>query len=283
MEAIETLRHKVYYPKPKSKGGKAMTAIAGFRCNEGVILCADSELNDGFVKTYANKIRMYGDKDTTVRAALTGAGEWDDIQRAMDYAEGAWPNVLDGLDFVANVESKVKEIYAQKHDKGWDGVSMIAAYWKKEPPAQVFKFTDTGAVRIRTFACDGVGSTLSSFLAGTLYGDSLSLRHGICLAAYILYVADKFAPECGGLGNILTITDKGSMEEEMEWDMQAMREFFGRLPSVLQPIILEAPDNTVSPASFSEALQLFTGRLTKLRKQAEIHSYDRAEKYGHLD
>jgi len=201
----------------------------------------------------------------------------------MDYTEAAWPSILDGSDFVATVEGKVKEIHEQKHSKGWDGVSVVAVYWKKEPPAQVFKFTDTGSVRVHNFTCDGMGSVLGLFLAGTLHEDSMSLRQGVCLAAYILNVADKFGSLCGGLGNILTLTDQGCMDFEMDWDMQAMREFFERLPSALRPIILEAPDNSVSRASFSDALQLFIGRLTKLRKQAETHSYDRAEKYGHLD
>jgi hypothetical protein len=201
----------------------------------------------------------------------------------MDYIESAWSSILDGSDFTATTENNVKEIYAQKHCKTWNGVSMLAAYWKKEPPAQVLRFTETGASRVPTFACEGMGLVLTHFLGGTFYEDAMTLRHGICLAAYILNVADKFAPGCGGLGSIVTITDKGDMEEEMQWDMQAMREFFKHLPKALMPIILEGPDNAVSPAVFSDALQLFVGRLLKLRKGLAIDSYDRAEKYGHMD
>ncbi len=40
----------------------------------------------------------------------------------------------------------------------------------------------------------------------------------------------------------------------------------------------EAPDNSVSPASFSEALQLFIGRLTKLKEASRNTRYDRAER-----
>jgi 20S proteasome alpha/beta subunit len=260
-----------------------MTAIAGFRCQNGVVICADSELNYGLVKSYAKKIRGYGSTATAVRAALTGAGDWDDIQRTMGYVEDVWPQILAGADFVTTVADRIKEIYAQPHANDWNGVSLISAYWKAEAPAKIFKFTDTGAVPVPTFVSDGMGIAFSQFLAGTLYDDGISLRHGVCLAAYILYAADKFASECGGLGDIFTLTDKGWMDFELEWDMQAMREFFERLPSALRPIILEAPDNNVSASQFSSALELFTDRLTKLRKQAQLDTYERGKKYGHLD
>jgi 20S proteasome alpha/beta subunit len=278
---VDTCRRPPYPAKPRS--AQAMTAIAGFRCSSGVVLCADSELNYGMVKRDdAKKIRFYGNTGTPVRVALTGAGEWDEVLRIMEYIDSEWTSIHTGSDFVTKLADKVKEIYAQ-HPADWNNLVVLAAYWESAKRAKVSKFISSGAVPIPDFACEGMGLVLSHFLAGTLYTEGLSLRHGICLASYILYVADRFAPECGGLGDIFTLSDDGVPDFELPWDMQAMREFFERLPDALRPIILEGPDNKVSPSLYASALEICTSRLSTLRKEIELDTYERGRKYGHFD
>jgi hypothetical protein len=51
---------KPYIP-PQRKGVKAMTIAAGFRCKDGVVLCADTEVTiPGWLKFRGSKIRTGG-------------------------------------------------------------------------------------------------------------------------------------------------------------------------------------------------------------------------------
>jgi hypothetical protein len=276
-----------YPPKPtKAKSGGKVTAIAGFRYSSGVVLCADSELNYGtVVKTHINKISVFGDTSQGVRGALTGSGDWDDVQRVVQDIQKHWIEILDGqVTFDEVVGKKVEELYEQSsQDPNWT-LAVIAVVWTAGGKACVIKADDRKGVKmVSDFACDGMGAAFGHYLAGSLHFPNMAKYYGICLASYILYMADAYAPFCGGLGNIFTLDDDGSPFMELEWDMEAQREFFKRFTYAIRPILLEGPSSDVPPDAFDNTVEEFVAQLRKLRKDVELDMYEKAKKYGHLD
>ncbi len=51
---------------------------AGFRCSDGIILFADTELTYPESLKYqgSTKVRIYDDTESGISVALTGAGDW---------------------------------------------------------------------------------------------------------------------------------------------------------------------------------------------------------------
>src|ERR1035438_3972603 len=120
-EVVDGRRAALYPPRAKAKSGGRVTAIAGFRCASGVVLCADSELNYGtVVKTHINKITIFGNTAENIRGAVTGAGDWDDVQRVVEYLQSRWPEIAGGkISFEAVAEEKIKEIHGQTQTSDW--------------------------------------------------------------------------------------------------------------------------------------------------------------------
>lgn len=262
-----------------------MTPIAAFRCSKGAILCADSEVNyGGYAKSPENKITIFGSNRESVRAAITGAGDWESVQEVATHLKSRWTDILGGKDFDLALSQKVTEIYKRSHPEDWGGLTIIGVVWQLGKLARVLRAEDeNGARDIYGFTCDGMGISLGRSLAGSFYQPDLSLPEGVSLASYLLYMADKYGPLCSGLGNIFTITDDGGMDSELEWDMQARREFFERLIPSLNSIFLHGPDRDMPSQEFEAEVDEFVESLKRLRKQIELDEYERGKKYGHFD
>src|SRR6266568_3076754 len=65
---------RFYPPKPEFRRATAVTIAAGFRCSDGVVLCADTEMSmPGWIKYPGSKVRFY--KDLPFQVAFTFAGD----------------------------------------------------------------------------------------------------------------------------------------------------------------------------------------------------------------
>jgi 20S proteasome alpha/beta subunit len=258
-----------------------MTAIAGFRCTDGAILCADSELDYGLVKRQVNKTRNYASIRTTACAAITGAGDWNDIVSVMDYVQSQWGEIEDGRSIGEVLATKVLELYERPHSDDWNPVVVLCIFGKRGSKAQIVHVSDRGSIPVKDFACDGMGLVLSHYLGGTLYDESISLSEGLCLAAYILHVADQFAPSCGGLGNIVSINDSGSIDTELDWDIQVPREVYAQLIPAMRSVILGVANPSVARPTFNQRIAEFAKKLRNLRKLTELDTIKRMQRYGH--
>src|SRR5271169_2920996 len=155
-------------PATKPKGGpaKAMTAIAGFRCKDGIVLCADSELThpDG-VKTQVEKIRAYGNKQSGVCGAIAWAGIEDYARIILDNVSDQWQAIESGELHLSSVLHEVAEAVQKSYvnPNQDEGFRLIACEWRRGTGKTLRLFREPAPVPGvvgSTFLSEGTGSPL---------------------------------------------------------------------------------------------------------------------------
>jgi hypothetical protein len=114
-------------PKPLSSRGvparKIVTIIAGFKCQGGIVVCADTQETSGTAKRSVSKLRCFkgpvSNQDHTAMInpdlALTicGAGDGPFIDKIASQAWDAVRYVSDIWEAAERVESMIKETYRE--------------------------------------------------------------------------------------------------------------------------------------------------------------------------
>ncbi len=251
-----------------------MTIAAGFICRDGIIVCADTEITYGdALKSTGSKIEMLLADETIV--TMTGAGHRSYIRMAWDKFvrrfETYKKKTLAWADFIEIVESTIGEIY-KKHvplypadQKPW--FSLIFAVKTRDGHLHLLISDETAVFESHTFEIAGVGATFGRFLADLLHWSpvDVSLRDGSIWAAYILWIAKKYTPGCGGDSSIFTITASGN--GFYLGQVAALEERFAKWDSLVRPLFASAVDTRLSKDDFGARLQVFSEQIQQLREE----------------
>lgn len=97
-----------------------MTIAAGFRCNDGVVLCADTQINAGVSKFPESKMRMYGQLTCAPVFVFAGDVEFstmaiDIIADAIEDAEAKKSRIIEA------VRSEAIKVYTRYRELSPDG------------------------------------------------------------------------------------------------------------------------------------------------------------------
>jgi hypothetical protein len=275
-----------YPPKPRLKRGiaKAMTAIAGFRYQDGILLCADSQLThaDG-MKTTVEKIKTYGSNRTAVRAAVAGAGTEDCILAGFEQLDSRWPNIVAGqFDFAEVLNGVVKNVSGNYATKPEDDFALIACEWVEgaSKPLRLLQAPSIVPGISPNFVSDGSGSVFLRFIADGLYDSSMSAAQAIIFAAYGLRLAKTYDLRCGGESKIFTLDTKGNMDTAMVWDIRALEQHFERFDAAIKSIVFPCADENVPDLKFGVCLQKLGENLCSLRSTRKMDIEDRIERFG---
>src|SRR5262245_23262059 len=111
------------YPKPKRlPERKAVTIVGGFRCDEGIVLCADTQETIQGTRTHTPKLRLEprrdfygngGEGKDDLMVAFAGAGDGPFIDKLVDRA---WEDVqlATNIDDAAkSIEGSIKKTYKE--------------------------------------------------------------------------------------------------------------------------------------------------------------------------
>jgi len=277
-----------YLPAPTKERCRrtAVTMAAGFRCSDGVILFADTELTYPESLKYqgSTKVRTYEDKETDITVALTGAGDWDYLCMAFEKVLRRIPTAGDQVDTIFDaVEEVLIQIFetniALSPVRPRPGFDLFAAVRTPTHEFGLFKSADVAFRRGFDIEMSGVGKLLGLYLADMLYDYRMSVKQGLFLAAYILRVANKYVTGVGGKSDIITITKADGLKKAFGFDVSHLQDHFDEFDSYLSPLILAVPDVPDSNATelqqsesrklFEEKLQYFVTRIKEIRKTCE--------------
>jgi hypothetical protein len=243
-----------------------MTIAAGFNCTDGIILCADTEESGG-LSSYTGKIF----ESTGSAAGFVGSGRSDYVDMAIEKIRER-VQLLNSPDICIikrEIEQVILEIYSRN----------IASYSSAYPNSQdipgfdlligvrvmgdtvLLKTSDTSIKTVDVFDCIGSGSELR-FLANGIGLGTMAIRQGIIFALYLLWMAKRVIPGCGGSSDILVIFNTGCLTVKMAPApyYEEIENFFGRF-SILSQHLMTFGTND----QFENHLSDFSNRLRKLR------------------
>jgi len=192
-----------------------MTIAAGFKCSDGYVLCADTEM------TYAD---LYKESRAKLRA------------RKLPNCDLYWAICGSVVDFVNMLMGKIVEAVEECPNNMQDiraGIERICIEvsntYPNHPPTEIpllihepqtdnIKFVKlSGPVvsPVSDWVCVGTGQPLASYLIGGIYQRTMRMQDVGILAAYALTHVKRHAFGCGGASQIVMVSNDGSVNPFM--------------------------------------------------------------------
>jgi hypothetical protein len=202
------------YISPRKGKKESMTIVAGFCCNDGLVLCADTQITvPGSMKYPESKIRVTPSLQSCPFFAFC-----DD----MDYQKQCIPHFGDAIrdaeknhtSVIAALESKAIELHQTYYDLYVDpgeklNANMLVSV-RIDNRRRMFRINGPRVAPVDTLECIGAGNYLARALAGTYWSDGMSMHQTSIICAYILADVKKYVDGCGGDSNIAQLAHDGT-------------------------------------------------------------------------
>ena len=263
------------YIRPQRMGAQAVTIAAGFQCSDGVVLCADTEINvAGFVKFPGSKFRLY--PRMACCPVFTFAGD-------VLYCEMLVRHIVESVlvaerqesGVLAAVQAKalsIHQIYAAEDYETWSG--LIMSLWLgTEGNRQRHLFEIGGGVASKVSeAVLGTGQSVGRGVIAELFRPRMTVKEIALMAVYLLAEAKTYAYGVGKSSQILMLSNDGTRNVFPTYDphhpaVAEMEEDYFRLKRMLRPIILGLSDFEMTPNQFAAALETLKASIVATREK----------------
>jgi hypothetical protein len=223
------------FPRPNPKRltkRYAVTIVAGFKCKEGIVVCADTQETVGISKRNVPKLRIEPSLPTGGRGqfnpeahkdmAVAFCGATDNgpfVDKLVDNAWNASKDTTTIQDACLEIEKSVKETYrefGEIYQPGYCPSAEVIYGVKFAGESKLFSASGPVVNEQHGFSSGGIGSYMADFLSSRLYSGTLGIRQCIILAAYVLFQAKEHVDGCGGHSEIAVLRNAGTCGM-LEW------------------------------------------------------------------
>jgi len=185
-----------------------MTMTAGFKCSDGFVLCADTQMTFlDYYKSERSKIRIASTSNCTLFFALAG-----DVDLAGSLIGKIIAAVKDSStdpkDIRTAIETKCIDQFNTYPNLAQPAVMLIAHYRGAADP-EFLKLVPPVVSPVSSWICLGTGEPLATYLISDIYRPSMTTIEVASLAAYALTHVKRHAYGCGGASQILRIDHRG--------------------------------------------------------------------------
>ena len=247
--------------------GRIVTIIAGFRCQGGIVVCADTQETSGTAKRSVPKLQCFqgpvisqdgqGMVNSDLALAICGAGDGPFIDKVASQAWDAVRHVSNVWEASERVESMIKDTYREFGQIFQTGecpqVELIYGI-TKGGDSRLFQGMGP-VVNETTYASSGIGYYLADFLTTRMRGDAwLSLRQTVILAAYILLQAKEHVEGCGGDSHIAVLRESESSGMVDFRLIQHLTEYLKSADHCTGEMLLTAADFSTSDSDVSDGI-----------------------------
>ena len=200
---------------------KTVTIVAGFRTEQGVVLCADTEETVGGLSkrnvpklrfepsAFAEAERVLGGQNTDLAVAFCGAtsnGPFVDeiVDRAWEEVQSA-TNLGEACDLIKqSIKHSFRE-FGQIYQPGYLPEAELIYGVKMDGYSRLFYSLGPAVNEKKECATGGIGAYMADFVTSRMYRHTLKLRQCIILAAYVLFQAKEHVSGCGGESHIAVL------------------------------------------------------------------------------
>jgi hypothetical protein len=189
-----------------------MTVAAGFRCRDGILLCADSqETITGYLKTDKRKIVTHFTDNFVV--GIAGAGTSDYIETAVAQVfQTIPPDAADLAAILKGLKAALLEFFksslqpwAAHPEQDRPTVELLVGITHKNGSSGLYHYSGTSINSIHGAKTIGAGVLLANSLASTYWNSTYHLVHTASLATYILWKVKKGVDTCGGRTDMIML------------------------------------------------------------------------------
>jgi hypothetical protein len=255
-----------------------VTLIAGFKCEGGIVLCADTYQEASGMKRSVEKLIVYERDWCSV--GFAGSGDQgdlidtvvDSIQSTLDASR---PEILheikrsikDSLVLVYRNElAAFPQPPATSEPTDTIVTLLIAVKGKKDQNAELLLSYGTALHPVPEYEVRGSGETLE-FVAERLFRHDLPLRHGVLLCTHLLGLSKAHVGGVGGESHIAVITNGGWIQKARLVETDLSESFFKRVDNIFSETLLSFADPSLDDQGFDDAIALFTDHTRILRQE----------------
>src|ERR1700690_758941 len=262
-----------------------MTVIAGFRCQDGIVICADTqETVTDFSKRNVNKVKVErryihsaDPSGTSVAVSFCGAGDGAFIDHL---TSKAWKNAKDAssLDEACDqMEATIKNEYQEYGTIFQQGLcpSVELIYGvKHDQDSRLFQAYGPVVNEVEEYCSGGIGSYMVDYLAARMYRPTL--HECVILAAYILSQAKEHVVGCGGDSHIAVLRHDGASGLVDRSRVEAITKVLDATDRHLGEVLLASADLRTT-ADVSEKLTIVADMIRFHRESAtdELAPHDK--------
>jgi hypothetical protein len=261
-----------------------MTIAAGFCCEDGVVLCADTQLTiPGSLKYPESKIRMSPDLRSCPVYAFCDDMDYQKqcifhFNEAIRGAESKREHVIRALEQKAvELHQTYYELYTDPSEKLNVNMLLSLQLGNKQ---RLFKIYGPKVAPVETLECIGAGNYLARALAGTYWTSDISMHRTGIICTYILADVKKYVDGCGGESHIICLGDNGlwSMfpSDGLYFTIEELEADYEYWKTHTRELALDYADFKVGESSFERDLVELTDDLTRVRGD-RMRRYDEVE------
>jgi len=187
-----------------------VTIAAGFRCNDGVVLCADTEMTiPGWINFPGTKIRMKFKLESRPVCTFAGAVPFCEmfagkILGCIASAEKSKTNLLTAI------EEETLKIHKRFSGEEYEAYSsLLLSLWagkEAQSPRRLYEIGQ-GILAPVSSSCLGTGRSVGQGMVTELFRQDMSMKQGALMATYLLSEAKTYAEGCGKESQILLLSD----------------------------------------------------------------------------
>jgi 20S proteasome alpha/beta subunit len=235
-----------------------MTIAAGYLCNGGIILSADTqETIQGYVKTSTEKITVF--EGSTYTVAFAGSGnngvQIDMIvQEICDELETEEPPSMIG--FKALLHGVLDRLLPQPYfPKDSADVELLLAI-RENGQVHLFSVHDNVFAEMKEFECIGASVVTGRSIFQRYYRHDHTLIESYIVAAYVLHHAKRWVDGCGGKSDIFLLpTDSNTVTRLPSAEIEKLELYFDDLDEALRPLLTACPTEPTNDDRFKAELQ----------------------------
>lgn len=250
---------------------RRVTIVAGFKCQGGAVLCADTQETAQDIKLWVDKLKVY-DK-AWCQAGFAGSGPSYIVDRLIERITQELDKGYDELARVsACIRLALREVYENEvnpHPEPPEDKIVRLLIAVRPRAQQGITLLKTDATIIHELPCYdivGVGE-LVGYIAKSLYSPTLTLAQGVILSTHLVSIAKKYVDSVGGDTHILVITSDGRIGAERIEDSERKERFFDQFNEALKEITLLLPDTSVPTDEVFQRVEVAFRQLKELRER----------------
>ena len=265
------------HPKLERPKVKNMTLVAGFKCRDGFVVAADTEITYGAVRFQGHKLAKYYGQSKSYDIIIGGAG--DGV-----YIDAVCQKIRDAVSALSqptlvNIKDAVEKVIAAVHSDS------IFKYWKPDDPDRPFVQlicgiqngqkdwgllqTDRDAVaEADEHAVAGSGSILAEYLIEKMWIPGLSTAVTVHLARQLFREVKTKGSYVGGNTEIIGRRVTKDAEQFFDAAEEDYRSLWG-IDELMLSGVRVALDYTKSPQLVLDRIEDITARLKRIRESSE--------------